>query len=199
MARIIGEDNASNPNKCFNYKTGKWEDKPKIAKMGVKINEHIYSITTSTPIQRGIKRTILNGVKSSYCRTDIATINYKTYDDVIRSLNKADYEVWKEIKRIAINGCNAVKLNNTIIKQLTNITDDSNASKVIKRLIASGLIFKNKDYKDLYGINVLMYFKGDYNNFVTDYINAGYNINDNEDEYDYDVETDCYIQNNNEI
>lgn len=199
MAHIIGEDNTSNPNKCFNYKTGKWEDKPKIAKMGVKINEHIYSITTSTPIQRGVKRTVLNGVKSSYCRTNIATINCKTYDDAIRSLNKADYEVWKEIKRIAINGCNAVKLNNTIIKQLTNITDDSNASKVIKRLIASGLIFKNKDYKDLYGVNVLMYFKGDYNNFVTDYINAGYNINDNEDEYDYDVETDCYIQNNNEI
>lgn len=117
----------------------------------------------------------------------MATINYKTYNDAIRSLSKFAYEVWKEIKRIAINGCNAIKLNNTIIKNLTNITDDSNANKVINNLVKSGLIIKTKDYKDLYGINVLMYFKGNYNKFATNYINSGYNIDaDYFEDYDSD-------------
>ena len=189
MARINDKDNVANPNKCFNYKTGEWEDKPKIAKIGVKINERIYHVNTSIPIQRGVNRTVLDGIRNSYCRENISTINYKTYDDAIRSLNKSAYEVWKEIKRIAINGCNAVKLNNTIIKNLTNITDDSNASKIINNLVKSGLIFKTKNYKDLYGINVLMYFKGNYNKFATNYINSGYNIDtDYFEDYDSDEE-----------
>ena len=135
--------------------------------------------------------------RNSYLRSNIATMNYKTYDDAIRSLKAPDYEVWKIIKSYICNENITVKINTSLIQQWTGIKDVSNANKVIKRLLASKLIIKADRYKDLYGINPNMYFRGNYNKVAIDYINAGYN-KENKEETINDVDWDNYYNNSND-
>lgn len=168
----------ANINKVFDNKTNKWVDKPNIANIGKIIDERFIRVKSTSPIIRGMKIDSIDIQRNSYIRQDIATINYELYDDAIRSLQKSDYEVWKIIKDYICQNNITIKLNISIIKNWTNIKDDSNAHKVIKRLLKSGLIIKAKDYKDLYAVNPKIYFRGNYNKLAIDYINAGYNEND---------------------
>lgn len=186
---------AGNPKKVYNTKTKKWEDKPTVANIGKVVNTYITEVKSTTPIVRGVAITSLSIYRKSYTRSDMATINYKDYDDAIRSLRTPDYEVWKSIKKCVSGEAITVKLNITIVKDLTGIKDDSNAFKVIKRLVASGLIIKAEGYKDLYGVNPNIYFKGDYNRFAIDYINKNYNGSPD----DVEVETSDWCDISNEV
>lgn len=178
MALRTDKHYVANINKVFDNKTNKWVDKPNIANIGKIIDERFIRVKSTSPIIRGMKIDSIDIQRNSYIRQDIATINYELYDDAIRSLQKSDYEVWKIIKDYICQNNITIKLNINIIKNWTNIKDDSNAHKVIKRLLKSGLIIKAKDYKDLYAVNPKIYFRGNYNKFAIDYINAGYNEND---------------------
>lgn len=162
----------------FDYKTNQWVVKPKLANIGHIINDYICKVRATSPIIRGVKISSIDMERNSYARNDMATTNYKTYDDAIRSLKTPDYEVWKIIKSYIHHENVTVKLNPSLIQQWTGIKDASNANKVIKRLLASKLIIKAERYKDLYGINPNLYFRGNYNKVAIDYINAGYNVED---------------------
>lgn len=183
------EANVKDINKVFYIKDNCWIDKPNIANIGHIINERFIKTETTIPIKRGIKISSLKTIRDTYIRKDMATINYKTYDDAVRSLKTPAYKIWQIIKKYIIKGNITVKLNITIVKDILNITDASNANKAIKNLITSGLIIKVKGYKDLYSINPNIYFRGDYNKVAIDYINNGYNIG--EDDIEEEVSDWC--------
>lgn len=187
----------SDETKVYDYKNNQWVDKPKIANIGNIINTYIGKVNATSPIIRGVKISSIDMERNSYLRSNIATMNYKTYDDAIRSLKASDYEVWKIIKSYICNENITVKINTTLIQQWTGIKDVSNANKVIKRLLASKLIIKADGYKDLYGVNPNMYFRGNYNKVAIDYINAGYN-KENKEETINDVDWDNYCNNIND-
>lgn len=162
-------------NKVFDYKTNEWSDKPLISDMGKIVDERPIDVEQVSPYRRGLKLGIISGTKKSYARKDIATINYKKYDAIIRGLTPNQFKVWEHIKRFIYKDSITVKLNNNIVKDITGLTDDSNASKIIKRLIDVGLIIKSNRYKDLYSANPNIYFRGNYTKFAIDYINSGLN------------------------
>lgn len=164
-------------NKIYDYKLDKWIDIIPITSIGKVINEHRFNVMQVVPIQRGIKITSQMRERSSYVRKDIATINCNKYDDAIRSLSKQEFIIWENIKKRIEKDTITFKLNAAIIKDITKIEDRSLASKIIKHLVASGLIIKSKRYKDLYCINPNIYFRGDYNKFAIEYINSGFNSN----------------------
>lgn len=187
----------SDETKVYDYKNNQWVDKPKIANIGNIINNYIGKVNATSPIIRGVKISFIDMERNSYLRSNIATMNYKTYDDAIRSLKAPDYEVWKIIKSYICNENITVKINTTLIQQWTGIKDVSNANKVIKRLLASKLIIKADGYKDLYGVNPNMYFRGNYNKVAINYLNAGYNKENKEEPVD-DVDWDNYCNNTND-
>lgn len=187
----------SDETKVYDYKNNQWVNKPKIANIGNIINTYIGKVNATSPIIRGVKISSIDMERNSYLRSNIATMNYKTYDDAIRSLKASDYEVWKIIKSYICNENITVKINTTLIQQWTGIKDVSNANKVIKRLLASKLIIKADGYKDLYGVNPNIYFRGNYNKVAIDYINAGYN-KENKEETINDVDWDNYCNNIND-